>query len=203
LVSVAGVRGIEERVGIFYVDGLGDGGDGEDDGNFLRQLGADLDQRIVGRESGVLQGQMVGAQRQLLGRVFAVGSSVEAEFEVACLADEKAVGGQDGAVGIGDGEAEFTGAILGAGEQGDKQEKKCGVDQDTAQMDSPRSAGSLGDILQRSQATAVGRERYYLRAGEAAVLAARGASTVRIRACLQACRSCCVVRAPSGAEAGD
>ena len=43
LVSVAGVRGVEERVGIFYVDGLGNGGDGEDDGNFLRQLRADLD----------------------------------------------------------------------------------------------------------------------------------------------------------------
>ncbi len=36
LVSVAGVRGIEERVGILYFDGLGDGGDGEDDGKFLR-----------------------------------------------------------------------------------------------------------------------------------------------------------------------
>jgi len=115
LVSVAGIRGIEKRVGIFYVDGLGDGGNGEDDGNFLGQLGANLEQRIVGGESGVLQGQMVGAQRQLLGGVFASGSGVEGEFEMACLADEKAVGGQDGAVGIGDGEAEFAGAILGAG----------------------------------------------------------------------------------------
>jgi len=131
---------------------------------------------------------MVGAQRQLLGGVFAVGSGVEGKFEVAGLADEKAVGGQDGAVGIGDGEAEFAGAILRAGERGDKQEKKCGVDQGTAQRDSPRSAGGLGDILQRTRATAVGRERYYFREGEAAVLAARGASAVRIRPCLQALR---------------
>jgi hypothetical protein len=109
---------------------------------------------------------MVSAQRQLLGGVFAVGSSVEGEFEVACLADEKAVGGQDGAVGIGDGEAEFAGAILPAGERADKQEKKCGVDQGTAQMDSPRSAGMPWDILQRSRArrldgsaTTFGREK--------------------------------------------
>ena len=129
LVSVAGVRGVEQRVGIFYVDGLGDGGDGEHDGNFLGQLGANLDQRIVGSESGVLEGQVVGAQRQLLGGVFAGGSGVEREFEMACLADEKAVGGQDGAVGIGDGEAEFAGAILRAGQRGTQQEQKCGVDQ--------------------------------------------------------------------------
>ena len=56
LVSVAGVRCVEERVGIFYVDDLSYGGDGEDHGNFLRQLGANLDQRIVRGESGVLEG---------------------------------------------------------------------------------------------------------------------------------------------------
>jgi len=50
------------------------------------------------------------------------------------------MGGQDGTVGIGDGEAEFAGAILRA-ERGDEQEKKGGVDRKTAQMDSPRSAG--------------------------------------------------------------
>ena len=82
-----------------------------------------------------------------------VRSGVEGEFEVACLADEKAVGGQDGTVGIGDREAEFAGAILRASQRGDEQEKKCGVDQggvdrNTAQMDSPRSAGMPGDILQ-------------------------------------------------------
>jgi len=115
LVRVAGVRSIKARVGIFYVDGLGNDGNGEDDGKSLRQLGADLDQRIAGGESGVLEGQMVGAQRQLPGSVFAGGSGVEGEFEVAGLANKKAVNGQDGAVGIGDGEAEFTGAILRAG----------------------------------------------------------------------------------------
>jgi hypothetical protein len=92
---------------------------------------------------------MVSAQRQFFGDVFAVGNRVEGEFEVACLADEKAVGGQDGAVGIGDDEAKFAGAILRAGERGEEQEKKGSVDQNTAQMDSPRSAGEcLEDILQ-------------------------------------------------------
>jgi hypothetical protein len=84
---------------------------------------------------------MVSAQRQFFGDVFTVGSSVEGEFEVACLADEKAVGDQDGAVGIGDGEAKFAGAILRAGRRGEEQEKKGGVDRNTAQMDSPKSAG--------------------------------------------------------------
>ena len=36
LICIAGVRGVEERVGIFYFDGLGDGGDGENHGNLLR-----------------------------------------------------------------------------------------------------------------------------------------------------------------------
>src|SRR4029077_4447723 len=52
---------------------------------------------------------------------------------------------QDSAVGVCDGKAEFAGAILRA-ERGDKQEKEGGIDQgdldqNTAQMDSPRSAG--------------------------------------------------------------
>ena len=59
---------------------------------------------------------------------------------MACLADEKAVGGQDSTVGIGDGEAKFAGAILRA-ERGDEQEQEGGVDRNTAQTDSPRSAG--------------------------------------------------------------
>jgi hypothetical protein len=102
---------------------------------------------------------MVSTQRQFFGDVFAVGSSVEGEFEVACLADEKAVGGQDSAVGIGDGEAEFAGAILRA-ERGDEQEQEGGVDRNTAQTDSPRSAGEcLAAILQRWRAEGVGRER--------------------------------------------
>src|SRR5450755_436146 len=83
---------------------------------------------------------MISAQRHLLGGVFAVGSGIEGEFEMACLAYEKAMGGQDGAVGIGYGEAQLTGAILRAGQQGDQEEKECDVDQGTAQMDSPRSA---------------------------------------------------------------
>jgi len=58
---------------------------------------------------------MVSAQRQLFGGVFAGGTGVEGEFEVACLADEQAVGGQGGAVGIADGEPEFAGAILPTG----------------------------------------------------------------------------------------
>jgi len=97
---------------------------------------------------------MVSAQRQFPGDVFAGRSGVEGELEVACLADEKAVGGQDGTVGIGDSEAKFAGSILRA-ERGDEQEKEGGVDQgcvdrNTAQMDSPRPAGGgLGDILQR------------------------------------------------------
>jgi hypothetical protein len=115
---------------------------------------------------------MVSAQRQFFGDVFTVGSSVEGEFEVACLADEKAVGDQDGAVGIGDGEAKFAGAILRAGRRGDEQEKKDGVDQsgvdrNTAQMDSPRSAGDAsrlfysagGRRLLDGSATTFGRER--------------------------------------------
>jgi hypothetical protein len=60
---------------------------------------------------------------------------------VARLADEKAVGGQDSAVGVGDGEVKFAGAVLRASERGEEQEKKGGVDRKTAQMDSPRSAG--------------------------------------------------------------
>ena len=92
---------------------------------------------------------MVSAQRQFPSDVFSVGSGVEGEFEVACLADEKAVGGQDGTVGIGDSEAKFAGAVLRASERGEEQEKKGGVNQNTAQMDSPRSAGEcLEDILQ-------------------------------------------------------
>ena len=89
----------------------------------------------------MFEGQMVSAQRQFLGDVFAIGSSVEGELEVACLADQKAVGGQDSTIGIGDSEAEFAGAILCAGERGDEQEKEGGVDRNTAQMDSPRPAG--------------------------------------------------------------
>jgi hypothetical protein len=90
---------------------------------------------------------MVSAQRQFLGDVFAVEAGVEGEFEVACLADEKTVGGQDGTVGIGDSEAEFAGAILRPSQRGREQEKKCsvdqgGVDRNTAQMDPPRSAGT-------------------------------------------------------------
>jgi hypothetical protein len=92
---------------------------------------------------------MISAERQLLGDVFAVGSSVKGEFEMACLADEKAMGGQDGDIGISDGEAQFTGAILRAAWRGDQQERECGVDQSAAQMDSPRSAGAcLAAILQ-------------------------------------------------------
>ena len=118
----------------------------------------------------MFEGQMVSTQRQFFGDVFAGRSSVEGEFEVACLADEKAVGGQDSAVGSGDGEAKFAGAILRA-ERGDEQEKKGGVDQgcvdrNTAQMDSPRPAGGLGifysddgrRLLDRSTTT-FGRER--------------------------------------------
>ena len=94
---------------------------------------------------------MVSAQRQFPGVVFAGRSGVEGEFEVTCLADEKAVGGQDGTIGIGDSEAQFAGAILCA-ERGDKQEKEGGVDQgdldqNTAQMDSPRSAGEALKIF--------------------------------------------------------
>ena len=88
---------------------------------------------------------MVSAQRQFFGDVFAIGTSVEGELEVAGLADQKAVRRQDSAVGVCDGKAEFAGAILCA-ERGDKQEKEDGIDQgdldqNTAQMDSPRSAG--------------------------------------------------------------
>lgn len=88
---------------------------------------------------------MVSTQRQFFGDVFAIGSSVEGELEVAGLADQKAVRRQDSAVGVCDGKAEFAGAILCA-ERGDQQEKECGMDQgdldqNTAQMDSPKSAG--------------------------------------------------------------
>jgi hypothetical protein len=65
---------------------------------------------------------------------------------VARLADEKAVGGQDSAVGVGNRKAEFAGAILRA-ERGDEQEKKGGIDRKTAQMDSPRSAGDALGIF--------------------------------------------------------
>ena len=60
---------------------------------------------------------MVSAERQFFGGVFAGGGGVKGELEVAGLTDQKAVGGQDGSVGIGDREAEFAGAILGAGER--------------------------------------------------------------------------------------
>ena len=40
-------------------------------------------------------------------------------------------------------------------------------------------------------------------AAEEACLAARGESALRIRARLQACHKCCVMKAPSGAGAGD
>jgi len=110
---------------------------------------------------------MVSAQRQFFGDVFAVGSRVEGEFEVACLADEKAVGGQDGTVGIGDDEAKFAGAVLRAGERGDEQEKEGGDDRNTAQMDSPRPAGNTVGIFysddgrrpRDGSATTFGRER--------------------------------------------
>jgi len=61
LVGVARVRGVEERVGVCHINCLGHGGDGKDDGNLLWQLGANLDQRIVGGESGVIEGEMVSA----------------------------------------------------------------------------------------------------------------------------------------------
>src|SRR6266851_1010905 len=115
---------------------------------------------------------MVSAQGQFPGVVFAGRSSVEGEFEVACLADEKAVSGQDGAVGIGDSEAEFAGAILCPSQRGGEQEQECGVDQggvdrNTAQIDSPRSAGDASEIfysddgrrLLDGSATTFGRER--------------------------------------------
>ena len=80
--------------------------------------------------------------------------------------DEKAVGGQGGTVGIGDGEAEFAEAILRAGQRRDQQEKKRGVDQGAAQMDSPGSAGGALGIFYRDHerglfdgsATTFGRE---------------------------------------------
>ncbi len=90
---------------------------------------------------------MVSAQRQFPGDVFAGLSGVEGEFEVTCLADEKAVGGHDGTVGIGDSEAEFAGAILCPSQRGGEQEKQGDVDQNTAQMDSPRSAGEALKIF--------------------------------------------------------
>ena len=60
----------------------------------------------------------------------------------------------------------FAGAILRPSRRGNQQEKKCGVDQggidqDTWQMDPPRSAGGcLRDILQRLRAKTVGQENY-------------------------------------------
>src|SRR3981081_960743 len=109
---------------------------------------------------------MVSSERPFLGDVFAVGSGVEGEFEVACLTDEKAVGGQDGTVGIGDGEAKCAGAILRASKRGDKQEQEYGVDRNTAQMDSPRPTGNAlgifysdgGRRLRDGSATTFGRE---------------------------------------------
>jgi hypothetical protein len=114
---------------------------------------------------------MVSAQRQFPGDVFAGRSGVEGEFEVACLADEKAVGGQDGTIGIGDSDAEFAGAILRASQRGGEQEQECGVDQggvdrNTAQIDSPRAAGNASEIfysddgrrLLDGSATTFGRE---------------------------------------------
>ena|SRR6266550_2213475 len=90
---------------------------------------------------------MVSAQRQFPGDVFAGRSGVEGELEVTCLTDEKAVGGQDGTVGIGDCEAEFPGAILRPSQRGGEQEKEGDVAQNKAQMDSPRSAGQALKIF--------------------------------------------------------
>src|ERR1700675_3294820 len=117
---------------------------------------------------------MVSAQRQFFGDVFAVGTSVEGELEVAGLADQKAVRRQDSAVGVGDGKAEFARAILCA-ERGDKQEKYGGIDegdldQNTAQMDSPKSAGGLGTFYSDDGRRLLDGKRSYFRAGEASMI---------------------------------
>ena len=86
------------------------------------------------------------------------------------------MGGQDGAFGIGDREAELTGAILRARRQRHQQEQECGVDQggrgrDRAQTDfSEIGGGCLRDILQRSRAKDVGQERHNTAREEPGVL---------------------------------
>lgn len=82
----------------------------------------------------MLDGQMVSPQRQLPGGVFAAGRGVKREFEVACLADKAAVGRQYSAVGIGDREAKFAGAILRADDRDAQQEHQSGDDDDKAQI---------------------------------------------------------------------
>src|SRR5260370_14707977 len=143
LMNGAGVRGVEERVGGLHVDSLGDSGHSEHDGNFLLQLRANLDQRIVGGKSRVLDGEMVSAERQFFGDVFASGRDVKGEFEVARLADEKSVRGHDGAIGVRDGEPEFSGAILCARQRDAEKEQKRGVDVGAAQIDSPKATGDV------------------------------------------------------------
>ena len=111
---------------------------------------------------------MVSAQRQFPGAVFAGRSGIEGEFEVACLADEKAVGGQDGTIGIGDSEAEFAGAILCPSQRGGEQEQG---DVMAALIKIRRRwilRGRRGMPLGYFTAMAGGgwgRERYYFRAG--------------------------------------
>ena len=63
----------------------------------------------------MFDGQMISAQGQLFGGVFAVYGSVESKLESVCLADQEAMGGQDCSVRVGDGEAKLTGPILCAG----------------------------------------------------------------------------------------
>src|SRR5260370_28375263 len=103
LINGAGVRGVEQRVGGLHVDSLGDSGHSEHDGNFLLQLRANLDQRIVGGKSRVLDGEMVSAERQFFGDVFASARDVKAEFEVGRLAGGKCVGGQGGDMRVREG----------------------------------------------------------------------------------------------------
>jgi hypothetical protein len=91
---------------------------------------------------------MVSTQGQFPSYVFARGSDVEIKFEVASLAYEKSMGGQNGAVGIGDREAKFTGAVLSAGKRGRQEKQKRGVDEGAVQIDSPESAGLPENILQ-------------------------------------------------------
>src|SRR5271165_637251 len=151
LVNVAHVGGIEERVRIFDFNRLRNRSDRERDGQSLRKLRADFDQRIVSCEARVLDRQMVSPQWQFFGGVFATRGSSKSEFEVARLADQKTMGRQDSSVGIGDREAKLTGAILRANRRNAQQQRQRSDDENNAQIHSPNSASNALVIVYSPQ----------------------------------------------------
>src|ERR1700747_2352156 len=90
---------------------------------------------------------MIGAKRQFFSSIFARGSRIKLQLEMARFADKNAVGGNPRAIQIGNNEAEFSRAILCADECGKEQQYnrgvyKSGSKQNTAQVNSPGLPGN-------------------------------------------------------------